>query len=186
QDSCHRLRIFRLHANNARVRIWRANNRGVRLPFDPEIIAEAALSREQAKVFLAKQRLSDHAHLDLPSVFLGCAPACFFLTWMLWPCRGRGWTPLAGASGLLGFLSSIRAGDVGGVSSGALLFAGLSMSICSLPPLNIYERLLMTIRIAAIEVSHWHALNDAAYLRHLVSMPDVRLVAIQDSDAGLV
>jgi predicted dehydrogenase len=44
----------------------------------------------------------------------------------------------------------------------------------------------MTIRIAAIEVSHWHALNDAAYLRHLVSMPDVKLVAIQDSDAGLV
>ena len=44
----------------------------------------------------------------------------------------------------------------------------------------------MTIRIAAIEVSHWHALNDAAYLRHLVSMPDVKLVAIQDQDAGLV
>jgi predicted dehydrogenase len=44
----------------------------------------------------------------------------------------------------------------------------------------------MTIRVAAIEVSHWHALNDAAYLRHLVVMPDVELVAIQDSDAGLV
>ena len=44
----------------------------------------------------------------------------------------------------------------------------------------------MTIRIAAVEVSHWHALNDAAYLRHLVAMPDVHLVAIQDSDAGLV
>jgi predicted dehydrogenase len=44
----------------------------------------------------------------------------------------------------------------------------------------------MTIRVAAIEVSHWHALNDAAYLRHLVAMPDVDLVAIQDSDAGLV
>jgi predicted dehydrogenase len=44
----------------------------------------------------------------------------------------------------------------------------------------------MTIRIAAVEVSHWHALNDAAYLRHLVAMPDVQLVAIQDSDAGLV
>ena len=44
----------------------------------------------------------------------------------------------------------------------------------------------MTIRVAAIEVSHWHALNDAAYLRHLVAMPDVQLVAIQDSDAGLV
>ena len=44
----------------------------------------------------------------------------------------------------------------------------------------------MTIRVAAIEVSHWHALNDAAYLRHLVAMPDVELVAVQDSDAGLV
>ena len=33
----------------------------------------------------------------------------------------------------------------------------------------------MTIRVAAIEVSHWHALHDAAYLRHLVAMPDVEL-----------
>ena len=38
----------------------------------------------------------------------------------------------------------------------------------------------MTIRIAAIEVSHWHALHDAAYLRHLVAMPDVELAAVQD------
>jgi predicted dehydrogenase len=44
----------------------------------------------------------------------------------------------------------------------------------------------MTIRIAAVEVSHWHALNDAAYLRHLLAMPDVELVAIQDSDAAIV
>ena len=44
----------------------------------------------------------------------------------------------------------------------------------------------MSIRIAAIEVSHWHALNDAAYLRHLLAMPDVELVALQDSDANLV
>ena len=44
----------------------------------------------------------------------------------------------------------------------------------------------MTIRVAAIEVSHWHALNDAAYLRHLIAMPDVELVAVQDSDASLV
>lgn len=43
----------------------------------------------------------------------------------------------------------------------------------------------MAIRVAAIEVSHWHALNDAAYLRHLVAMPDVQLVAVQDSDPGL-
>jgi predicted dehydrogenase len=43
----------------------------------------------------------------------------------------------------------------------------------------------MSIRIAAIEVSHWHALYDAAYLRHLVAMPDVKLVAVQDSDAAL-
>ncbi len=44
----------------------------------------------------------------------------------------------------------------------------------------------MPIRVAAIEVSHWHALNDAAYLRHLVAMPDVELVAIQDSDPAIV
>ena len=44
----------------------------------------------------------------------------------------------------------------------------------------------MSIRVAAFEVSHWHALNDAAYLRHLVAMPDVELVGIQDGDAGIV
>jgi predicted dehydrogenase len=44
----------------------------------------------------------------------------------------------------------------------------------------------MSIRIAAVEVSHWHALNDAAYLRHLLAMPDVELVGIQDSDPALV
>ena len=44
----------------------------------------------------------------------------------------------------------------------------------------------MTIRIAAIGVSHWHALYDAAYLRQLLAMPDVQLIAIQDSDAGIV
>jgi predicted dehydrogenase len=44
----------------------------------------------------------------------------------------------------------------------------------------------MSIRVAAIGVSHWHALYDAAYLRHLVAMPDVELVAIQDSDPHIV
>jgi predicted dehydrogenase len=44
----------------------------------------------------------------------------------------------------------------------------------------------MTIRVAAVAVSHWHALNDAAYLRHLLAMPDVELVAIQDSDSGML
>ncbi len=43
----------------------------------------------------------------------------------------------------------------------------------------------MTIRVAGIEVSHWHSLHDAAYLRHLVAMPDVALVGVQDGDAGL-
>ena len=43
----------------------------------------------------------------------------------------------------------------------------------------------MTIRVAGIEVSHWHSLFDAAYLRHLVKMPDVTLVAVQDSDGAL-
>jgi predicted dehydrogenase len=36
------------------------------------------------------------------------------------------------------------------------------------------------MRVAAIEVSHWHSLHDSAYLRHLVAMPDARLVAVQD------
>lgn len=43
----------------------------------------------------------------------------------------------------------------------------------------------MTIRVAAIEVSHWHAVYDAAYLRHLIAMPDVELIAIQDSNADV-
>ncbi|MGH7334265.1 MAG: Gfo/Idh/MocA family protein [Candidatus Rokuibacteriota bacterium] len=38
----------------------------------------------------------------------------------------------------------------------------------------------MRIRIAAIEVSHWHSLYDSAYLRHLAAMPDVELVGLQD------
>jgi predicted dehydrogenase len=44
----------------------------------------------------------------------------------------------------------------------------------------------MTIRVAAIGVSHWHALYDAAYLRHLIAMPDVALVGIEDSDPAIV
>jgi predicted dehydrogenase len=44
----------------------------------------------------------------------------------------------------------------------------------------------MSIRVAAIEVGHWHAVYDAAYLRHLLAMPDVDLVGIQDSDPDLV
>ena len=43
----------------------------------------------------------------------------------------------------------------------------------------------MTIRIAAIEVGHWHAVHDAAYLHHLAAMPDVVLVGVQDGDAAL-
>ena len=43
----------------------------------------------------------------------------------------------------------------------------------------------MTIRVAGIEVGHWHSLFDAAYLRHLVEMPDVSLVAVQDGDGAL-
>ncbi len=43
----------------------------------------------------------------------------------------------------------------------------------------------MPIRIAAIEVSHWHALYDSAYLRHLASMPDVQLVGLQDPNVTI-
>ena len=38
------------------------------------------------------------------------------------------------------------------------------------------------IRVAAIEVSHWHSLYDAAYLRVLAGMDDVQLVGLHDPD----
>lgn len=38
----------------------------------------------------------------------------------------------------------------------------------------------MTIRVAAIEVSHWHSIYDAAYLLHLTRMSDVQVVGVQD------
>jgi len=41
------------------------------------------------------------------------------------------------------------------------------------------------IRVAAIEVSHWHALYDAAYLRLLAGMPDVQLVGLHDPDGAI-
>jgi predicted dehydrogenase len=44
----------------------------------------------------------------------------------------------------------------------------------------------MTIRIAAVGVSHWHAVYDAAYLRHLVAMPDVKLIAVHDQDTAIL
>jgi predicted dehydrogenase len=43
----------------------------------------------------------------------------------------------------------------------------------------------MRVRVAAIEVSHWHSLYDAAYLRHFAAMPDVELVGVQDPDPGI-
>jgi predicted dehydrogenase len=42
------------------------------------------------------------------------------------------------------------------------------------------------VRIAAIGVGHWHSLHDAAYLKAVVRMEGVSLVAIQDRDAELV
>ena len=45
---------------------------------------------------------------------------------------------------------------------------------------------MSTIRVAAIEVSHWHALYDAAYLRHLVTLPDVRLCGISDPSGEIL
>ena len=40
-------------------------------------------------------------------------------------------------------------------------------------------------RVAAIGVSHWHSLWDAAYLRHLRAMPDVELVGVQDASEDI-
>jgi len=42
------------------------------------------------------------------------------------------------------------------------------------------------LRVAAIEVSHWHSLYDSAYLRHLHAMPDVELVGLQDPSESIV
>jgi predicted dehydrogenase len=44
----------------------------------------------------------------------------------------------------------------------------------------------MPIRIAAIEVGHWHSLFDAAYLKTLAKLPDVQLVGVQDPDPAMV
>jgi predicted dehydrogenase len=41
------------------------------------------------------------------------------------------------------------------------------------------------MRVAAIEVSHWHALRDAAYLRILSTIPDVELVGLHDPSAEI-
>ncbi|MFM0395168.1 Gfo/Idh/MocA family protein [Paraburkholderia phytofirmans] len=43
----------------------------------------------------------------------------------------------------------------------------------------------MTIRIAALGVSHWHSIYDAAYLRHLARMPEVELIGVQDSNPAV-
>jgi predicted dehydrogenase len=42
------------------------------------------------------------------------------------------------------------------------------------------------MRVAAIEVSHWHSLHDAAYLRILSAIPDVELVGLHDPSADVV
>ncbi|HEV8441071.1 MAG TPA: Gfo/Idh/MocA family oxidoreductase [Methylomirabilota bacterium] len=44
---------------------------------------------------------------------------------------------------------------------------------------------MRAVRVAAIEVSHWHSLYDAAYLRHLVAMPDTKLVGLQDPNSTI-
>jgi predicted dehydrogenase len=41
----------------------------------------------------------------------------------------------------------------------------------------------VAVRIAAIEVSHWHSLYDNAYLRHLAGMPEVQIVGLHDPSA---
>jgi predicted dehydrogenase len=43
----------------------------------------------------------------------------------------------------------------------------------------------MAIRVAAIGVGHWHSLFDAAYLKTLAGMAEVRLVGLQDADPAL-
>ena len=45
--------------------------------------------------------------------------------------------------------------------------------------------LLMTIRVAAIGVTHWHSLYDNAYLPKLLPMDDVQIVALHDEDPSI-
>jgi predicted dehydrogenase len=40
--------------------------------------------------------------------------------------------------------------------------------------------LRVSVRVAAIGVSHWHSLFDSAYLRHLADLPGHELVGVQD------
>lgn len=54
-----------------------------------------------------------------------------------------------------------------------------------IPPSRCLFRFTMPVRIAAIEVGHWHSLFDAAYLKTLAQMPEVRLVGVQDPDAAM-
>lgn len=42
------------------------------------------------------------------------------------------------------------------------------------------------MRVAAIEVSHWHSLHNAAYLRILSTIPEVELVGLHDPSAEVV
>jgi len=51
--------------------------------------------------------------------------------------------------------------------------------------LRAVESRSVRIRLAAIEVSHWHSLHDSAYLRHAVGLPDVELIAVQDPSADV-
>jgi predicted dehydrogenase len=41
----------------------------------------------------------------------------------------------------------------------------------------------MSVRVAAVEVSHWHSLHDAAYLKILADTPGVELVGLHDPSA---
>ena len=43
----------------------------------------------------------------------------------------------------------------------------------------------MTIRVAAIGVTHWHSLYDNAYLPKLLPMDDVQIVALHDEDPSI-
>jgi predicted dehydrogenase len=43
----------------------------------------------------------------------------------------------------------------------------------------------VTVRVAAIGVSHWHSLYDSAYLRHLAAMPGFELVGLHDESPAI-
>jgi hypothetical protein len=64
----HLLRLLDRNSLDARVRVGRAHHRRVRLALELQIVGEAPGSRQEARIFLARERLADHSARTLESL----------------------------------------------------------------------------------------------------------------------